>query len=69
MTKKYATGHISLVFLATEENAKLLLNSLYDSVVLLDSATGAMAELEIASLDINSAVLLGDDEFDDVRLA
>jgi len=69
LKKKYASGHFQLIFITTEDNAKLLLDSLYDSVVLMDSATGAVIELEIADYCLNEMVLLGDDESEDLKLA
>lgn len=69
LAKKYATGLMNVIFILDEEGTKILLDNLYDGMVLTDSATGATVELEIATLDIDSLVLLGDDESDDLTLA
>ncbi|MGG0667707.1 hypothetical protein ABE073_04175 [Lederbergia citrisecunda] len=69
MGNKYASGLLQLVFIVTEDSAKLLMDNFYDNVMLIDSATGTMVELEVATLDIDSLVLLGDDESDDLKLA
>lgn len=69
MGNKFASGLLQLVFIVTEENARLLLDTLYDNVMLMDSSTGSVVELEVADLNIDEMVLLGDDEQDDVKLA
>lgn len=67
--KGYTSGLINLVFLAEANDSKVLLDTLFDTVVMRDSATGRTVELEIATLDIEDMVLLGEDEQDDLKLA
>lgn len=68
MGKKYASGLMQVYFMIKEEHLQQLMDNLFDTVKLVDSATQTIVELEIADMDINELTKLGDDENSDDRL-
>lgn len=69
LQKKYVSGNVAIDFMTIERIARMLLNNTFDTLMLHDSATGVMVQVEITTVCLEHMVLLGDTEEFDVKLA
>lgn len=66
---KFGSSRIEVCVVGIKERIEALLESGFDTIILVDSSTNETVELEITDLYIDETVVFGDNECEDIKIA